>query len=282
MTKSAGRRPPLNKDTLLCISLAARPSNIGTRFHNHLYDVLGLDFVYKAFTTTDIAAAIGGVRALGIRGCSVSMPFKEDVLALVDEVEPSARAIHSVNTIVNDVSVPGGHLTASNTDYLAVQRLITEHRLDPDGTVLIRGSGGMANAVGAAFRDSGFTSGVIVARNVDTGGALADRLGYEYAPDVGDRTASVIVNVTPIGMAGGAEASECAFDPATIAAAETVFDVVALPSETPLITAARDAGIAVVTGAEVIALQAAEQFERYTGVRPTDQQVAEASEISRA
>lgn len=282
MTQSAGRRPPLNKDTLLCISLAARPSNIGTRFHNHLYDVLGLDFVYKAFTTTDITAAIGGVRALGIRGCSVSMPFKEDVLALVDEVEPSARAIHSVNTIVNDVSIPGGHLTASNTDYLAVQRLIAKHRLDPEGTVLIRGSGGMANAVGAAFRDSGFTSGVIVARNVDTGGALADRLGYEYAPDVGDRTASVIVNVTPIGMAGGAEASECAFDPATIAAADTVFDVVALPSETPLIKAARDAGTAVVTGAEVIALQAAEQFERYTGVRPTDEQVAEASEISRA
>lgn len=92
----------------------------------------------------------------------------------------------------------------------------------------------------------------------------------------------MIVNVTPIGMAGGAEASECAFDPATIAAADTVFDVVALPSETSLIKAARDAGTAVVTGAEVIALQAAEQFERYTGVRPTDEQVAEASEISRA
>ena len=95
-------RPPLSKDTRLCISLAARPSNIGTRFHNYLYEQLGLDFIYKAFTTTDIAAAIGGVRALGIRGCSVSMPFKEDVIALVDEVEPSARAIHSVNTIVND------------------------------------------------------------------------------------------------------------------------------------------------------------------------------------
>jgi len=116
-------RPPLSKDTRLCISLAARPSNIGTRFHNYLYDELGLDYLYKAFTTTDIAAAIGGVRALGIRGCSVSMPFKEDVLELVDEVEQSARAIHSVNTIVNDVSVPGGRLTAANTDYLAVQRL---------------------------------------------------------------------------------------------------------------------------------------------------------------
>ena len=275
-------RPPLNKDTRLCISLAARPSNIGTRFHNHLYGVLGLDFVYKAFTTTDIVAAIGGVRALGIRGCSVSMPFKEDVLALVDEVEESAKVIHSVNTIVNDVSIPGGHLTASNTDYLAIQRLIDEHRLDPSGTVLIRGSGGMASAVGAAFRDHGFGQGTVVARNEKAGRALAGRLDYDYAAEVGAITASVVVNVTPIGMAGAPEASETAFDSSTIAAAKTVFDVVALPSETPLIKKARDAGAHVVTGAEVIALQAAEQFERYTGVRPTAEQVAEASAISRA
>ena len=120
-------RPALNKDTRLCISLAARPSNIGTRFHNYLYEQLGLDFIYKACTTTDIGAAIGGVRALGIRGCSVSMPFKQDVIPLVDHVEDSARAIRAVNTIVND----DGVLTAANTDFIAVQQLIAEHRLDP-------------------------------------------------------------------------------------------------------------------------------------------------------
>jgi shikimate dehydrogenase len=275
---AVGRRPPLNKDTRLCISLAGRPSNIGTRFHNYLYDELGLDFIYKAFTTTDIVAAIGGVRAMGIRGCSVSMPFKEDVIALVDEVEPSARAIHAVNTIVND----DGRLTASNTDYIAVQRLISEHGLHADDAVIIRGSGGMANAVGAAFRDNGFHSGVVVARNRETGSALANRLGYDYAPEVGSLTAPVIVNVTPIGMAGGPEENDAAFDDATIAKAHTVFDVVALPSETPLIKAGRAAGVKVITGAEVIALQAAEQFERYTGVRPTPEQVAAASAMSRA
>ena len=271
-------RPPLSKDTRLCISLAGRPSNIGTRFHNYLYDQLGLDFIYKAFTTTDIVAAIGGVRALGIRGCSVSMPFKQDVIPLVDEVEASARAINAVNTIVND----DGQLTASNTDYIAVQRLIGQHGLDPDDAVLIRGSGGMASAVAAAFQGKGFSSGIVVARNREAGRALADRLGYEYAPEVGDLKAPIIVNVTPIGMAGGPEESEVAFDDATIAKASAVFDVVALPSETPLIKAARAAGVKVITGAEVIALQAAEQFERYTGVRPTPEQIAEASAISRA
>lgn len=271
-------RPPLTKDTRLCISLAGRPSNIGTRFHNHLYEVLGLDFIYKAFTTTDIVAAIGGVRALGIRGCSVSMPFKEDVLHLVDHVEPSAQAIESVNTIVND----DGRLTASNTDYLAVQQLIGEHGLDPEDTVMIRGSGGMAKAVGAAFAGAGFRTGFVVARNPESGHALADRLGYTYVADVATVTAPIIVNVTPIGMAGAPEQRELAFGTAAIAAAETVFDVVALPSETPLIKAARAAGAQVITGAQVIALQAAEQFERYTGVRPTPEQIAEASALSRA
>ncbi|MDG4665876.1 shikimate 5-dehydrogenase [Mycobacterium sp. 236(2023)] len=271
-------KPVLSKDTRLCISLSGRPSNIGTRFHNHLYDVLGLDFIYKAFTTTDIAAAIGGVRALDIRGCSVSMPFKEDVLSLVDEIESSAEAIRSVNTIVND----GGKLTASNTDYLAVQHLIREHGLNPEDSVLIRGSGGMAKAVAVAFADAGFGSGFVVARNAESGAALADRLGYDYLPEVGSAVAPIIVNVTPIGMAGGPEEAEAAFGDDTIAAASTVFDVVALPSETPLIKAARAIGAQVITGAEVIALQAAEQFERYTGVRPSAEQIAEASRLSRA
>ncbi|BBY75661.1 shikimate 5-dehydrogenase [Mycolicibacterium parafortuitum] len=282
MPDGASRKPPLSKDTRLCISLSGRPSNIGTRFHNHLYDVLGLDYIYKAFTTTDIAAAIGGVRALGIRGCSVSMPFKEDVLTLVDEIEPSAQAIRSVNTIVNDVSVPGGRLTASNTDYLAVRQLISDNRLDPDSAVLIRGSGGMAKAVGRAFVDAGFHTGIVVARNVESGTALADTLGYQYLPELGSATAAVIVNVTPIGMAGGPHEHDVAFTETTIAAADTVFDVVAIPSETPLIRAARAAGVPVITGAEVIALQAAEQFVRYTGVLPSREQIEEASAISRA
>ena len=271
-------KPTLSKDTRLCISLSGRPSNIGTRFHNYLYDVLGLDYIYKAFTTTDIGAAIGGVRALGIRGCSVSMPFKQDVIELVDDIEQSASSINAVNTIVND----DGHLTASNTDYIAVQRLIAEHGLQPSQSLLLKGSGGMASAVAAAFRDNGFEQGTIIARNGETGEGLAQRLGYEYAPDVGGRTADVIVNITPVGMAGGAEENDLAFDTATITAARTVFDVVAMPSETPLITTARSAGIAVITGAEVIALQAAEQFERYTGVRPSDEQIAAASAVSRA
>ncbi|MDQ1128926.1 shikimate 5-dehydrogenase [Microbacterium sp. SORGH_AS_0888] len=269
--------PELSKDTTLCISLAGRPSNIGTRFHNYLYAELGLDFVYKAFTTTDIAGAIGGVRALGIRGCSVSMPFKEAVIPLVDEIEPSAAAIGSVNTIVNR----DGRLVASNTDYEAIAELIARHALHPASAVLVRGSGGMAKAVVAAFHGAGFADVTVLARNAESGRALAAAYGYRWVPQDPPPGAAIIVNVTPLGM-DGPDADVLAFGAEHVAAARTVFDVVAFPAETPLIRAARAAGVEVITGAEVIALQAASQFARYTGVTPTPEQIVRASAHSRA
>src|SRR5271166_4737576 len=137
----------INKDTKLCMSLAGRPGNFGTRFHNYLYSELGLNFIYRAFTTEDLEGAIIGIRALGIRGCAISMPFKEACIEFVDELDPSAEAIRSVNTIVND----DGCLRAYNTDYVAVRRLIDEHRLAPGADLALRGSGGMAKTVAGAF-----------------------------------------------------------------------------------------------------------------------------------
>ncbi|MDJ0338545.1 shikimate 5-dehydrogenase [Cryobacterium sp. PH31-O1] len=270
--------PILNKDMTLCISLSARPSNLGTRFHNYLYEELGLNFIYKAFAPTNLADAIAGVRGLGIRGCAVSMPYKENVIALIDDMDASASAIDSVNTIVND----NGHLTAYNTDYSAVQRLLAEHEVSSGYSVILRGSGGMAKAVAAALHDAGFARGTIVARNEVTGRALATLYGYDWAPEVEGLTADLIVNVTPIGMAGGAAAEPTSFSPAAIEAASMVFDVVASPAETPLIVAARARGKPVITGAEVVALQAEEQFFLYTGIRPTPDQVRRASAFSRA
>lgn len=269
--------PILNKDMTLCISLAGRPSNIGTRFHNYLYDELGLNFVYKAFTTDDLEGAVTGIRALGIRGCSVSMPFKEAVIPHLDQLEASATAIESVNTVVND----GGRLSGSNTDVEAVAALLDSHALDRTAPVIVRGSGGMAKAVVAAFRGAGFDDLLVVARNGEAGRALADRYGYRSTitdPRPGD---AVLVNATPLGMSGP-DADALAFDVEHVRAARAVVDVVAFPSETPLVRSAREAGTPAITGAEVIALQAARQFERYTGVAPTPEQVARASEFSRA
>jgi shikimate dehydrogenase len=272
--------PILNKDMQVCISLAARPSNLGTRFHNYLYDELGLNFVYKAFTTTDLEGAVRGIRALGFRGCSVSMPFKEAIIPLIDVLTPSALAIESVNTVVND----NGVLTASNTDFEAVLQLLRERHIANDQTVLVRGSGGMAKAVVAAFKQAGFKNLSIVARNEQAGQALADKYGFQSLSEqeLAESRAvfAILVNVTPIGMSGENE-TELSFDEVLVLASKIVFDVVAFPAETPVIKLAKSAGKDVITGAEVIALQAALQFATYTGVRLTADQVRRASEFSR-
>jgi len=267
----------LTRDTRLCMSLSARPSSNGTRFHNFLYEELGLDYVYKAFATTDLAAAIGGVRALAVRGCAISMPFKEAVIPFVDAMDASAARLQSVNTLVND----GGRLTAYNTDYLAVRQLLDRHAVPRGLKVALRGSGGMARAVLAALVDAGLNDGTVVARNAAAGQALARLHGWRWQPAVEGLEAGLLVNVTPLGMAGGVDAAALSFDPAQIETAAWVFDVVAMPSETPLIREARRQGRPVITGAEVMALQAAEQFALYTGVMPTEDQVRRASLFSR-
>ena len=263
----------INKDTKLCMSLSGRPGNFGTRFHNFLYEELGLDFVYKAFSSTDLAGAITGIRALGIRGCAVSMPFKEACIQYLDELDETARAIQSVNTVVND----GGHLKAYNTDYIAVASLLRSRGVAPSTSFALRGSGGMAKAVASAMRDAGFHAGTIVARNESTGRALAQSCGFAFASEMGSLRPKLLINVTPIGMRGGAEADALAFEREVIAHAETVFDVVAVPPETPLVRAAREQGKDVITGAEVIVLQAVEQFALYTGVRPNAEQIGRAA-----
>lgn len=256
------------------MSLSARPGNFGTRFQNRLYELLDLDYIYKAFTTTDLPAAIGGIRALGIRGCAISMPFKEACIPLLDELDDSARAIDSVNTIVND----GGRLRGYNTDYSAVRLLLQQHGVDPLTPFALRGSGGMGKAVASALRDAGFAKGLIVARNESAGRRLAQSCGYAWSAEPVAR--AMLVNVTPIGMAGGAEAADLPFPQEMVAAAQRVFDVVAVPVETPLIRLARQLGKPVITGGEVIVLQALEQFVLYTGVRPSGAQVAEAAALA--
>lgn len=268
----------INKDTQLCMSLSGRPGNFGTTFHNYLYEKLGLNFIYKAFTTQDIEHAVKGVRALGIRGCAVSMPFKESCMPFLDEIHPSAQAIESVNTIVND----NGFLRAYNTDYIAIVKLIDKYQLDKKQSVIVYGSGGMAKAVVAAFKNCGFEQLKVYARNEKTGSYLASLYGYEYINSLENQKADILVNVTPIGMKGGKEETDLAFPEEMINNAHTAFDVVAIPAETPFIRYADSLGKQTISGAEVIVLQAVEQFELYTHQRPNDSLIEEAATFARA
>jgi hypothetical protein len=171
-------RLTLNKDTRMCMSLAARPGNFGTRLHNFLYAKLNLNYFYKSFTTNDLKHAVAGIRALGIRGCAISMPFKEEVMAYLDHFAPSAARINAVNTIVND----GGVLTGLNTDYIAIQRVCADKAIPLEAHIGIFGSGGMAKAIVSALDDCGYRHVTLVARNEQTGQLLADKYSYRWLP----------------------------------------------------------------------------------------------------
>ena len=270
----------INKDTTVCMSLSARPSNFGTRFHNYLYEQLDLNYLYKAFTTNNLKDAIYGIKALAIRGCAISMPYKEACIEFIDELDDSVKSIQSVNTIVNT----DHYLKAYNTDYIAVAKLIEENHINNNTPFVLKGSGGMANAVIGAFYDAGFKNGIIAARNQTKGEALAKRYGYVWVKneqDIVPEQAKLIINVTPIGMLGGTEVNDLAFPQSMIENADIVFDVVALPVETPMIKFAKSINKTIISGADVAVLQALEQFVLYTGVTPSKELVKQAGDFAR-
>jgi shikimate dehydrogenase len=259
----------------MCVSLSARPSTIGTRFHNYLYDALELDFVYKAFAPSNLEHAIAGMRGLPIRGAGISMPFKESVIELIDSLDESAATIHSVNTVVNT----DGHLRGYNTDMQAVAQLLSGNGVTSQMRVAVVGTGGMAKACTAAVKSIGVTDGFVVGRNKERAEELAQAYGYARSNEYGEF--DVIINATPIGMAGGADEHQLPMAPLSIKGAQLIVDCVAVPSVTPLIRTAVGYDIPTVRGTDIMTLQAVEQFVLYTGVRPSDELIALAAAFSR-
>ncbi len=267
----------VNKDTKLCISLAGHPTNFGTRFHNFLFQEFNLNYIYKACTTTDIKGALTGIRSLGIRGAGISMPFKESCIEYLDELDETAKAIMSVNTIVNNDNMLKGY----NTDYAAICELVRGHQIEKTSSFILRGSGGMAKAVACAMKNSGFDNGTIVARNREAGEKLASLYSYNFRTEMSEERYDLLINVTPIGMQGRPEANSYSFPESMIRNAKYAFDVVALPVETPLIKFAKYVSIKSISGSDVAAIQAREQFVLYTNMKPSKDQITRAAKFAR-
>lgn len=250
-----------NKDTVVCISLASKPSNFGMSVHNAAYRALGLNFLYKAFSTNDLSAALAGVRALGIRGCSVSMPFKETATGLVDELDAAARAIGAINTIVND----RGRLYGYNTDAYSAQQVLAQLDFPRDGRLLILGAGGVARAILWAVRSLGYTNVAVANRSAERLRAWPTSLGWSILPwdERNSYPADLIINATPVGMVP--DVDEMPISDEAIQRARAVMDVVVSPLESRLIHKARMFDRVVVCGYEMSLQQAARQFELYTG-----------------
>lgn len=241
--------------------------------HNAAYKALGLDYSYITFRTSDIERAIADIRAQGIRGASVTTPHKASALKYLDRLDPAAKAIGAVNTIVND----NGVLTGYNTDGEGALKALEEATALGGKRAVLIGSGGAALAIATALKENGVKL-VVLNRTEAKARQLANRVEAKDAGGLSKislvASADILINATTVGMAPK--------NRATIVPQEflhdhlTVFDIVYNPKETRLLREARARGCAVVYGYKMLLYQAAQQFELFTG-RPAPLRVMEST-----
>ncbi|MGC8855377.1 MAG: shikimate dehydrogenase [Anaerolineae bacterium] len=212
-----------------------------------------------------------------IAGLNVTIPHKQNVLSLLDELTPTAQAIGAVNTIARRGKLLIGH----NTDAAGFLTDLQRVWATPAGIALVLGAGGAARAVTFALRQSGWHVWVAARRSEQ-----AERLLAQLAPEgrplplqtlstTDLREVRLIVNTTPLGMSPHIEQSpwptRLPFPKQAL-----VYDLIYNPSETQLMQTARAAGLSVRGGLGMLIAQAALAFEMWTGFRPRQETLFEA------
>jgi shikimate dehydrogenase len=247
--------------------------SLSPAIHNAAFQKLGLNFVYLAFQVEAIGDAVKGFRALGnFRGASVTIPHKVAAVPFLDIVEPTARHIGAINTIV----ATGGILTGYNTDATGALRALREGAVALKGRrVIMLGSGGAARAIAFALgAEAGIDRLTILGIDVQERTALArdlqsntgmvvqefpldERTFRKVLPDT-----HVLIHCTPMGM--WPKVHETSVPATLLHAGLTVMDIVYNPRDTQLLKDAKAAGCRTVPGLEMFLHQAAAQFELWT------------------
>lgn len=275
---ATGITSTIDTETQLCAVIGNPVAHsLSPAIHNAGYAAAGLNFVYTAFQVDDLAAALAGMRALsGFRGLSVTIPHKETILDFLDEVEPLARQVGSVNTVTNE----SGRLIGSTTDGLGTLRAFEEAGVPLAGErITFMGTGGAVRAVAFAMAANARPAQVNILgrtpRNVSRlvedlkrqhpdaniiGGSLSDDLKHAAA------SPGILINGTPLGMYPES-ADESVLPDAWIRADHVIFDMVYRPRRTRLIREAEARGCKIILGLEMLLNQAVLQFERWTGTR---------------
>ncbi len=237
----------------------------------------GLDYVYTAFPVhrVALASAVCGLRDAGVVGFNVTIPFKTEIMPLLDALSEDAQRIRAVNTVV---IASDGTMTGHNTDVTGFMAGFAARGIGLAGkrTVLI-GAGGAARAALWGLLRSGVSSVCIGVRNLAKGKALctdfaADGTLAVYCfddPHFRDVlcTADIVVQTTPIGMSPQTDAMP-PVDPAAISPSAAVYDLIYTPAETAFLRAAAANGCTTINGETMLVMQGAEAFSLWTGVRP--------------
>lgn len=239
--------------------------SLSPAMHNAAFDASGADWRLLALEVEQGGAdrALAAMRTLGIGGYAVTMPHKEQMAAAVDEVDPAAAALRSVNTVVlrDDGSTFG-----ASTDGPGFVDSIDDAGFDVVGArVVVLGAGAAARSVVDALGRAGAADIAIVNRTTeraDAAAALSRVARVGALDDLGDAT--LLVNSTSIGLASDA----APIDGSLLRPDLTVADNVYHPLETALLRAARRIGAPTIDGLGMLIGQAVRQQELWTAIRP--------------
>ena len=266
---------PIDAHTQVCAVLGnpVRHS-LSPQIHNTAFQATGQNFVYVAFEVEDLPAAVAGMRGLGIRGFSITIPHKVGALALVDEVDPVAASIGSINTLVNNDGILKGY----NTDGLGALRSIEAAgvKLTPSCNILMLGSGGAARAIACTLCAKTEISkltilGIIEDEVKDLAAKSAKQTSAKVKGEIlnnktlakGLEDAQLLIHCSPVGMHPKVDETLVPAD--LMSSPLVVFDVVYNPLETRLLREARTRRCRVIPGIEMFIHQAIAQFELFTG-----------------
>lgn len=231
--------------------------------HNAALKAMGLDGCYVSLCVRNLPGAVQGLRGMDIRGVSVTIPFKSEIIEYLDDLDDEALRIGAVNTVVND----SGRLTGHNTDWRGLTRSLTEHVEVEGKTVVILGAGGTARAaIYGVVKEGGHP--IIVNRTEGKGRELAQDWGcpYESLENIGKIKAHILINTTPVGMFPHTD--ERPFQDVFLAGFSWVVDVIYNPLKTSLLQAAGTAGCGTLPGLDMFVYQGAEQIRLWTGQEP--------------
>jgi shikimate dehydrogenase len=238
------------------------------RLHGFWLDRHGIDGAYVplAVRPEDLATAVRGLAAAGFRGANVTIPHKEAAFALCDEVAPAALRAGAVNTLI----FAEGRIIGHNTDGAGFLANLSHYGIDhAQGPALVLGAGGAARAIAAVLRDAGVPV-TLCNRTGERAADLAAALDGCAVIDWAARDAALpdhalLINTTSLGMAGQAPLE---IDLGRAPPGCGVTDIVYVPLETPLITAARAHGLKTAPGLGMLLHQAVPGFAAWFGVTP--------------
>lgn len=228
--------------------------------HNAAFRDMGINAFFGAFAVSDLAGALAGMRALGLKGFSVTIPHKVAVMEYLDEIDAEARRIGAVNTVINR----DGRLCGSNTDAPGALNALKE-KIDPAGRrVLVIGAGGAARALVCGLTAAG-AEVVVCNRDAEKGRLLATEFGAAFLErdQLENFSGEILVNTTPVGMhpdIGQMPVPESLLKPGLV-----VMDIVYNPLRTRLLAAAAARGAETIDGLGMFVGQGALQLELWTG-----------------